>query len=47
MVISLIPHLHGRVFESARVSGIFYLNCWNEKMKGKEKKKKKSPRRTE
>jgi hypothetical protein len=40
MVISLIPHLHGHVFESARVSGNFYLNCWNEKMKGKEKKKK-------
>jgi hypothetical protein len=39
MVISFIPHLHGHVFESARVLGNFYLNCWNEKMKGKEKKK--------
>jgi hypothetical protein len=39
MVISLIPHLHGHIFEGARVSGNFYLNCWNEKLKGKEKTK--------
>jgi hypothetical protein len=39
MVISFIPHLHGHVFESARVLGNFYLNCLTEKMKGKEKKK--------
>jgi hypothetical protein len=41
MVISLIPHLHGHIFEGARVWGNFYLNCWNEKLNGKEKKGKK------
>jgi len=37
MVISLIPSLHGKVFESAKIS---YCYCWSEILKRKKKEKK-------
>jgi hypothetical protein len=37
MVISLIPSLHGQVFESVGISGNSYSYCWSEKMKKKRK----------
>ncbi len=35
MIISIIPDLHGQVFESAEISGNSYCYCCSEKNEGK------------